>query len=132
KAEWARLNAIGAVRSRVEQVKTGDVYSETRYYITSLTDVNRFANAVRSHWSIENRLENVYVFPRFPLLGHRAQKVNAFAVAYFTICLRLCAICVTIPLIQDFLRVVNGFCQTPFYLTTAVLYTFFPTVTHVL
>ena len=29
---------------------------ETRYFITSLTDVNRFADAVRKHWPIENQL----------------------------------------------------------------------------
>ena len=29
---------------------------ETRYFITTLTDVKRFADAVRGHWSIENQL----------------------------------------------------------------------------
>jgi len=29
---------------------------ETRYFITSLTDVKTFAKAVRSHWGIENSL----------------------------------------------------------------------------
>ena len=29
---------------------------ETRYYITTLTDVERFAYVVRKHWSIENQL----------------------------------------------------------------------------
>jgi predicted transposase YbfD/YdcC len=56
KPEWANLRAIGAVRSAVEQAKTGERYSETRYYITSLTDIKAFAHAVRSHWSIESQL----------------------------------------------------------------------------
>jgi predicted transposase YbfD/YdcC len=29
---------------------------ETRYFITSLTGVNQFADSVRKHWSIENGL----------------------------------------------------------------------------
>jgi predicted transposase YbfD/YdcC len=29
---------------------------ESRYFITSLTDVNEFARAVRGHWGIENGL----------------------------------------------------------------------------
>ncbi len=28
----------------------------TRYFITSLTDINEFADSVRKHWSIENQL----------------------------------------------------------------------------
>jgi predicted transposase YbfD/YdcC len=51
---WAGLRAIGAVRS--ETFEKGVTRSETRYFITSLTDVNRFADAVRKHWSIESQL----------------------------------------------------------------------------
>ena len=52
--EWANLNAIGMVRSKVIE---GENESEfTRYFITSLTDINEFAYAVRKHWSIENQL----------------------------------------------------------------------------
>jgi predicted transposase YbfD/YdcC len=52
--EWANLNAIGMVNSKV---RDGDSESEfTRYFITSLTDINEFAYAVRKHWSIENQL----------------------------------------------------------------------------
>ena len=29
---------------------------EKRYYITSLTDLSEFSDAVRKHWSIENQL----------------------------------------------------------------------------
>lgn len=52
--EWANLNAIGMVRSTVSE---GDNESKfTRYFITSLTDINEFSYAVRKHWSIENQL----------------------------------------------------------------------------
>ena len=52
--KWAGLSAIGAVHSTVE-IK-GEMREETRYFITSLTDVALFAQAVRSHWGIENSL----------------------------------------------------------------------------
>jgi predicted transposase YbfD/YdcC len=54
KAEWENLNAIGGVRSTVEE--KGKIRRETRYFITSLTDIESFAYAVRKHWSIENQL----------------------------------------------------------------------------
>jgi predicted transposase YbfD/YdcC len=54
KPEWTNLNALGAVRSTVDE--KGVVRQETRYFITSLTDIDNFAYAVRKHWSIENQL----------------------------------------------------------------------------
>jgi predicted transposase YbfD/YdcC len=54
KADWAKLNAIGAVKSTVFEKE--ETRTETRYFITSLKDVNMFADAVRGHWSIENQL----------------------------------------------------------------------------
>ena len=54
KPDWTDFKAIGAVRSCV--TKKGVEHQETRYYITSLTDVNKFAHSVRKHWSIENQL----------------------------------------------------------------------------
>jgi predicted transposase YbfD/YdcC len=54
KPDWSNLNAIGMVRSTVEE--KGVVRTDSRYFITSLTDVNDFAYAVRKHWSIENQL----------------------------------------------------------------------------
>ena len=51
---WEGLNAIGMVKSKVLEK---DICSEdTRYFITSLNDVKAFANAIRSHWCIENNL----------------------------------------------------------------------------
>lgn len=52
--DWMNLNGLGMVRSKVE--KDGETTSETRYYITSLTDVELFAKAARAHWGIENSL----------------------------------------------------------------------------
>ena len=54
RANWAGLNAIGAVKSTV--FEKGETRVETRYFITSMNDVNPFAYAVRKHWAIENQL----------------------------------------------------------------------------
>jgi predicted transposase YbfD/YdcC len=54
KPDWAGLNAIGMVKSKVWEK---DILREdTRYFITSLTNVKTFAKAVRAHWGIENSL----------------------------------------------------------------------------
>lgn len=50
---WKGLQTIGVVTSAC--VRDGRETIETRYYISSLSmGVKRFANAVRSHWGIEN------------------------------------------------------------------------------
>jgi hypothetical protein len=54
KAAWSNLNVIGLVKSTV--LEKEETHTETRYFITSLNDMNLFANAVRKHWSIENQL----------------------------------------------------------------------------
>jgi predicted transposase YbfD/YdcC len=52
KPEWPGLHGIGMVRSVVD--KNGVISEETRYFITSLYDVEQFAKAVRAHWGIES------------------------------------------------------------------------------
>lgn len=52
--EWAGLNAVGMVHTTV--IRNGETSSDTRYFITSLEEVDRFAYAVRKHWAIENQL----------------------------------------------------------------------------
>jgi len=48
------LKSIGKVEK--ETITTKGTVKETRYYITSLTDEEKFAKSVRGHWSIENNL----------------------------------------------------------------------------
>ena len=55
--DWIGLNAIGMVKSKVWE--KGVLREETRYFITSLTDVKAFAKAVRAHWGVENSLHYV-------------------------------------------------------------------------
>ncbi len=52
--KWAGLAGIGMVRSRVEINEK--ISEECRYFITSLTDIASFSQAVRKHWGIENSL----------------------------------------------------------------------------
>jgi predicted transposase YbfD/YdcC len=51
---WRDLAAVARVRSTREL--KGDITINDRYFLTSLTDVEALANAVRSHWGIENSL----------------------------------------------------------------------------
>ena len=50
--EWKNLNGIGMMLSRVE--KDGIVTEEKHYHITSLTDVEEYAQSARWHWGVEN------------------------------------------------------------------------------
>ena len=52
--EWKDLNSVGMMKSRIIQNEAET--EETHYYISSLTDVNTFADAARSHWGVENSL----------------------------------------------------------------------------
>jgi predicted transposase YbfD/YdcC len=54
KPDWIGLNAIGAVWSETE--RNGKLCTEHRYYLTTLTNIQPFADAVRAHWGIENSL----------------------------------------------------------------------------
>jgi predicted transposase YbfD/YdcC len=56
--DWLDLNSVGCVTSRREV--NGKTSLQTRYFISSLpADAAKFANAVRSHWGIEDRLHRV-------------------------------------------------------------------------
>lgn len=52
--DWSGLQGIGAVRATITVHDETTVF--TRYFITSLKDVQEFADAVRKHWAIENKL----------------------------------------------------------------------------
>ena len=54
KNEWKRLNALGCARSTITE--NGEIREFMRYFITSLTDLETFADSVRKHWAIENQL----------------------------------------------------------------------------
>lgn len=76
KADWAGLAAVG----RVESIRqSGDhISTECRYYLCSLTEPTRFANAVRDHWGIENR-EHWVLDVQFGEDAHRTRKDHSAA-----------------------------------------------------
>lgn len=55
---WMGINAFVKVRSTRTDMSSGETSVEERYYLTSLTadQVERIAQAIREHWSIENQL----------------------------------------------------------------------------
>lgn len=54
KGDWCGLKALGMARSTITE--KGETREFTRYFITSLTELDEFADSVRKHWSIENQL----------------------------------------------------------------------------
>ena len=54
KNEWKGLNALGCARSTIAE--NGEILEFMRYFITSLTNLETFADSVRKHWAIENQL----------------------------------------------------------------------------
>ena len=52
--DWSGLKALGMVKSTVS--RNGTTSADTRYFIASVTDLERFAYAVRKHWAVENQL----------------------------------------------------------------------------
>ncbi len=52
--DWTGLLAVGMVTATVTRSEKTSV--DTRYFLSSITDVERFAYAVRKHWAIENQL----------------------------------------------------------------------------
>ena len=54
RAEWDGLQAAGMVTATIS--RGGKTTTDTRYFLSSITDVEHFAYAVRKHWSIENQL----------------------------------------------------------------------------
>lgn len=53
--EWKGLNTFGMVKKTI--IKNHETKIEKRYYISSLNiDINLFSEAIRNHWSVENKL----------------------------------------------------------------------------
>ena len=53
--KWKKLNSIGLVKKTIETLQETKV--EYRYYISSLfLNIKLFSNAIRNHWSVENKL----------------------------------------------------------------------------
>ncbi|MDD4680630.1 MAG: ISAs1 family transposase [Clostridia bacterium] len=56
KDAWAKLRSFICYIKTSENIRTGKITTEKRYYISSLTDVETCADGIRGHWSVENQL----------------------------------------------------------------------------
>ena len=56
KSEWTNLNAVGMLVCERTEKKSGKKSIERRYFLTSVTDVEKANFAMRAHWGIENNL----------------------------------------------------------------------------
>ena len=53
--KWKGVKNIGVCKKTIE--KNGEITVEYRYYIASIfLNITEFANAIRNHWSVENKL----------------------------------------------------------------------------
>jgi predicted transposase YbfD/YdcC len=74
--EWAGLTSVGMVEA--ERTVDGETSKEVRYFISSLPgdDAQKFASAVRRHWTVENNLHWV-LDVAFGEDDSRVRKANA-------------------------------------------------------
>lgn len=55
KKKWKGLKSIGMERKNIKKLN-GEIATEERYFISSVTSIEDFSRAVRDHWGIENGL----------------------------------------------------------------------------
>ncbi len=52
--KWTNIQGFGRIHKTIENLKTGEIKTEDRYYISSFNDsIQLFSKAVRNHWSVE-------------------------------------------------------------------------------
>lgn len=54
--EWKKAYSLVCCRKYMRHNVTGKETSETRYYLSSIKDVNDASSAIRSHWGVEDSL----------------------------------------------------------------------------
>lgn len=54
--EWTGIKSFVKEEKIIENLITGEISKEERYFISTLTDVNLISIAIRRHWNIENNL----------------------------------------------------------------------------
>ncbi len=56
---WTNVNSITMCQKTIESLQGGETTTETRFYISSLTDVKSVAGVIRGHWTVESVLHEV-------------------------------------------------------------------------
>lgn len=56
KEEWEKLKSFICYEKHTQDIVTGKETRECRFYISSLSDIQLIAEAIRGHWSVENKL----------------------------------------------------------------------------
>ena len=54
--EWKKLKCIVCFEKQIKDVISEKTTTEVRYYMTSLSDAEAVAEAIRGHWGVENKL----------------------------------------------------------------------------
>ena len=62
--EWPKLKSFICYEKTSIDIVTGKETKEVRYYISSLTDIELCADAIRGHWGVENLLHWHLDYPR--------------------------------------------------------------------
>lgn len=87
--KWCGLRSVLCVVKTIQSLVTGEVSVETRYYISSLTDIEEIASIVRAHWAVE--IQHFYLDFVFHQDDNHTVDENAFQnfAAMNKICLTL-------------------------------------------
>lgn len=56
KDEWEKLKSFVCCEKHTQDIVSGKQTHECRFYISSLSDIQLIAEAIRGHWNVENRL----------------------------------------------------------------------------
>ena len=56
RSAWKKLKAFVCCEKTTTNLVTGETTTEMRYYISSVADVQLCGEAIRGHWSVENKL----------------------------------------------------------------------------
>ena len=56
KDEWEKIRSFICYEKYTQDIVTGKKNYECRFYISSLSDIQLIAEAIRGHWDVENRL----------------------------------------------------------------------------
>lgn len=78
RADWPGLRAVAMVEATRTTITTAENCTERRYYLSSLTQADQIASAIRQHWRIENQ-QHWILDVQFGEDAHRTRKNHSAA-----------------------------------------------------